>query len=103
MNNNLQSITFLRDKLLTEYVEKLRYNVGDSVLWQRPEEVLLARLASHYKEIRRVYTGEVRVTNDVNIPSKLWKYQGRYFMAINHQQDWLMERQTVKWLEVFYE
>lgn len=103
MNNNLQSITFLRDKLLTEYVEKLRYNVGDSVLRQRPEEVLLARLVSHYKEIRRIYTGEVRVTNDVNIPSKLWKYQGRYFMAINHQQDWLMERQTVKWLEVFYE
>lgn len=102
-NNNLQSITFLRDKLLTEYVEKLYYNVGDSVLWQRPEEVLLARLASHYKEIRRIYTGEVRVTNDVNIPGKLWKYQGRYFMAINHQQDWLMDRQIVKWLEVFYE
>lgn len=97
-NNNIGSNQFLRRENTMGYQVHLAYEAqGGSVISERPENHLLARLAAYYSETRR--SMDATIDTGLDIFGRLYTYGGRTYYAIDMNHEWREDRQQIKLIE----
>ena len=97
-NNNIGSNQFLRRENTMGYQVHLAYEAqGGSVISERPENHLLARLAAYYCETRR--SMDATIDTGLDIFGRLYTYGGRTYYAIDMSHEWREDRQQIKLIE----
>ena len=96
-NNNMDSSSFLKTSG-GDFLQTVKFASGGSYISERPELMLLSRMAAQYNQVRR--TLQAVVSSGLDLLTCRYTYQNRKFQALDYRHDWIDDEQTVKLLEV---
>ena len=102
-NNNIPSHSFIKSG--TTLIETLPYYYAQNdIRDERPEKNLLARMVAYYGEVRRAFTGILKMRYNpiatYEILEMRYTYLSRKFFAVLKNRNWREDRSEVKFIEV---
>lgn len=97
MNNNVQSLSFIKDGE-GNYLSAFDYIAHGLTRTYRPELYVLNQMARYFIKSRRTYR---QICNAVQpLCAGRWQYDGNIFMAISAKRKWREKTSNVKLLEI---
>ena len=102
INNNIYAPCFIEDEN-KDFIQQFWYLISRNghnmdVYVARPEKYLLSRMAAHYGQIRRTFTGVIQ--SGVDIILQRFSMNSRNYFGIDKQHNWRDDTQEVKFIEV---